>query len=110
MNTAARIARAGAAAGLMAAGAAAHALPLTAGQCASYPFTTPQAMRSHALTRSDVTRELAELKAVGFSPTEVNGSDFPDAVRTARRRLLREYRRDCGGTLAANSPDPARSR
>ncbi|MEK6423618.1 MAG: DUF4148 domain-containing protein [Burkholderia gladioli] len=107
MNATARIARACAAACLMAAGAAAHALPLTAAQCAHYPFAAPQAMRTHALTRRDVTGELAELKAVGFSPAQVNGSDFPDAVRSARRKLSHEYRRDCGGTLPANSAMPA---
>lgn len=92
----------------MAAGAAAHALPLTPAQCASYPFAAPQAMRTHALTRRDVTGELAELEAVGFSPAQVNGSDFPDDMRAARRKLMREYRRDCGGTLAANSSAPVR--
>lgn len=110
MNVAARIARACAAASLMAAGAAAHALPLTAAQCASYPFATPRATHAHALTRHDVTDELAELEAVGFSPAQVNGSDFPDDMRTARRKLMREYRRDCGGTLAANAAAPAHPR
>ncbi|WP_241014484.1 hypothetical protein [Burkholderia sp. Ac-20379] len=93
----------------MAAGAAAHALPLTAAQCARYPFAAPRAMRTQALTRHDVTGELAELEAVGFSPAQVNGSDFPDDVRAARRKLAREYRRDCGGTQATNSSARASS-
>jgi hypothetical protein len=63
---------------------------LTPAQCNDYPFKRPVG----EVTRAQLTRELAELEAVGYHPSNEN-VEYPDDLQAAEQKLQAEYQHDC---------------
>lgn len=78
-------------ASLMAVGVAAHAAPLTAGQCHDYPFVKTSA----PVTHKQIVNELSELESVGYQPSAGDDNNYPDDIDTAQQKLMQKYQRDC---------------
>ncbi|ACR30361.1 DUF4148 domain-containing protein [Burkholderia glumae] len=95
-------------AGLMAAGLAANAAPLTPQQCGDYPFVKSSA----PVTHRQIVNELSELESVGYQPSAGDDSSYPDDYDTAEQKLMRKYRRDCLArhTAAADTGAPGAPR
>lgn len=81
---------------LMTVSASVMAAPhLTPQQCNDYPFTPLKGEVTHA----QLQQELGELEAVGYSPSQ-DDEEYPEALRTAQKKVRAEYRRDCTSTAA----------
>lgn len=88
--------------------ASAMAAPgLTQQQCNDYPFKK----MSGEVTHKQLMRELGELEAVGYQPSNGDDADYPNDLEKAERKLQVEYRADCmpGQSHASAGTAPAQS-
>jgi hypothetical protein len=71
---------------------------LTPQECNDYPFKPLKTEVTHA----QLQQELAELEAVGYSPSE-NDMEYPNDLQRAENKVHAEYRRDCAASTTMST-------